>query len=45
MVSGEVLQSGIIIRECNTEKNLIGISKGKSIRKPIGESGFLERIR
>ena len=29
MVSGAMLKSGTIVRECNNEKNLIDISKGK----------------
>ena len=28
-VSGGILKSCTVIRECNTKKNLIGISKGK----------------
>ena len=31
MVPGRILKNGTIIRECNTKKNLIGISKGKII--------------
>ena len=29
MVSGGTLKSSTIIWDCNTEKNLVGISKGK----------------
>ena len=33
MDSGGILKSGTIIREWNSEKNLVGISKGKIIKK------------
>ena len=40
MVPGEIPKSGTIIKECNSKKNLIGISTGKIIKKAIRESGI-----
>ena len=41
MASGGTLKSGTLIRECNTEKNLIGISNAKIIKKVLEKKNTL----
>ena len=46
MVSGGILKGSTIIRECNTKKNVTGISQRQTTKKkPFKRVEFLEKIQ
>lgn len=45
MVSGRILKGGTVIRECNTEKNIIGISQGQNFKQKFKRVEFLDKIQ